>query len=64
MEAPGSGRRQRGWEQRVRELGLTCTCWECLRRKGITPHREAPPAFRTDVTGRQFRSDGRRVGGA
>jgi len=62
MQATGSGRKRRGWERRVRDLGLPCTCWECLRRHGVTPHREEPAAFRTDVTGRLFRSDGMRTG--
>jgi hypothetical protein len=63
MAATGSGREERAWKRRVRELGLTCTCWECLRRRGITPDRESSAAFRTDVTGRLFRSDGRRADG-
>jgi hypothetical protein len=47
----------RAWARRVSELELACTCWECLRRNGITPHREAPARYRTDVTGRTFRCD-------
>jgi hypothetical protein len=49
--------RVRGWERRLRELQLPCTCWACLRKAGITPHRGAPAPYRTDVTGRMHRSD-------
>jgi len=51
---------ERRWERRLRELSLPCTCWECLRRCGITPHREAPARYRTDVTGRRFLDSRRR----
>jgi hypothetical protein len=48
--------RERAWERRLRALGLACTCWACLRRHGITPHRGAPLPYRTDGTGRTFAS--------
>lgn len=47
----------RAWLRRVRELELACTCWDCLRRNGITPPRDAPARYRTDITGRTFLCD-------
>lgn len=29
------------WQLKVRELGIVCACWDCLRKAGITPHKDS-----------------------
>ena len=30
-------RTKAGYSRKIEALGLTCTCWDCLRASGITP---------------------------
>lgn len=48
---------KRAWETRAQLLAPACKCWECLRERGITPHRNAPAAYRSDITGTLYRCD-------
>lgn len=39
------------WRLRVQEEAPGCQCWDCLRRRGITPPKNSKPRFRKDVNG-------------
>lgn len=46
------------WRLRVENETKECRCWDCLRKRGITPPTQSKPEFRKDINGVQYATNG------